>query len=203
MSHSPWLTQTMAPDPPHTSAVRTPQCLCPVCNFPSENFVIQCDDCKQHIHYECSKVPTFQLWLFTKTQRKFTCERCTVTLPQYVKPSLKENQQRWMQDAELGRQCQRVTLSMSGNTPEADELTINTTSASNATTSTFNHVPLCTESSVMPSTPANNTSTNVTSYTMVSALSATPRTSTLGEAEVLHSNNGQEVIATNTENHNI
>ena len=37
---------------------------------------IQCQDCKTWIHYKCSKLPPYQLFLYESTQRKYTCEFC-------------------------------------------------------------------------------------------------------------------------------
>lgn len=40
------------------------------------NFTIMCKDCKIWIHYACSGLPTYQILCFTKTNCKFTCEKC-------------------------------------------------------------------------------------------------------------------------------
>ena len=37
---------------------------------------IQCHECKSWTHYNCSKLPPYQLFLYETTQRKYTCEFC-------------------------------------------------------------------------------------------------------------------------------
>ena len=38
---------------------------------------IQGQDCKEWVYYECTKLPSYQLYLFETTQRHYTCEICT------------------------------------------------------------------------------------------------------------------------------
>ncbi|KAG0730193.1 hypothetical protein GWK47_028757 [Chionoecetes opilio] len=40
---------------------------------------IQCGECKEWIHYYCSKLPLYNLMCLLKTNRKYTCEKCYVS----------------------------------------------------------------------------------------------------------------------------
>lgn len=40
---------------------------------------IQCGECKEWIHYYCSKLPLYNLMCLLKTTRKYTCEKCYVS----------------------------------------------------------------------------------------------------------------------------
>ena len=46
------------------------------CAFSMSKDFLKCSNCKLPIHYECSKLPQYQLYLFVKKTRKFTCEEC-------------------------------------------------------------------------------------------------------------------------------
>ena len=50
---------------------------CGVCKEPVSDDGIQCGDCKLWYHYTCSKLPSYQLYLYEKSQRKYTCEECS------------------------------------------------------------------------------------------------------------------------------
>ena len=54
-------------------------CVITGCASMSKNF-LKCSECKLPVHYECSKLPSYQIFTFTNSQRKFTCENC-VNLP--------------------------------------------------------------------------------------------------------------------------
>ena len=41
------------------------------------NFTIQCEDCKNWIHYTCSALPLYLLLCLARTKRKYTCEKCS------------------------------------------------------------------------------------------------------------------------------
>ena len=38
--------------------------------------VIQCSDCKVWCHYQCTRLPLYQLYIYDLTSRKYTCEPC-------------------------------------------------------------------------------------------------------------------------------
>lgn len=45
---------------------------------------IQCQDCKTWIHYICSRLPPYQLFLYESTQRRYTCESCTEVDEEFI-----------------------------------------------------------------------------------------------------------------------
>ena len=49
---------------------------CPCCDNEDSSQMIQCATCKSWLHFTCSALPPYQLYVFTKTQRKFECEMC-------------------------------------------------------------------------------------------------------------------------------
>ena len=53
---------------------------CPLCNGNFGGLVIQCVSCKKWCHFKCTKLPSYQLYLFDNTSRNFTCEIC-VSVP--------------------------------------------------------------------------------------------------------------------------
>lgn len=55
-----------------------PACLCKKCTLEceEEESSIQCQDCRRWLHYRCSDLPPYQLYLYETTQRHFTCEFC-------------------------------------------------------------------------------------------------------------------------------
>ena len=50
---------------------------CGTCKSPVADDGIQCGDCKLWFHYTCSKLPAYQLYMYEKSQRKYTCETCS------------------------------------------------------------------------------------------------------------------------------
>ena len=51
---------------------------CKACRHPcnEEEDAIQCTECKFWMHYRCTNLPEYQLFLYESTQRKFTCKFC-------------------------------------------------------------------------------------------------------------------------------
>ena len=48
--------------------------------------MLRCNECKLQIHYECTRLPAYQLHQFkTKGYRKYICESCTVDIPNEIK----------------------------------------------------------------------------------------------------------------------
>ena len=41
-----------------------------------ERTMIKCAECKGRIHVSCSRLPLYQVGIYIKTQRKYTCEIC-------------------------------------------------------------------------------------------------------------------------------
>ena len=48
--------------------------------------MLRCNECKLQIHYECTRLPAYQLHQFkTKGYRKYICESCTIDIPNKIK----------------------------------------------------------------------------------------------------------------------
>lgn len=62
--------------------------LCPVCDLRAAVGVIQCHDCDSWIHYECSRLPEYQLSKYKNTQRKFSCENCVEVAEEFLNSTL-------------------------------------------------------------------------------------------------------------------
>ena len=53
---------------------------CPLCDSVVDN--LQCDRCKDWIHYRCSKLPEYMIIQLSKSTRAFTCNSCVqIKLP--------------------------------------------------------------------------------------------------------------------------
>ena len=52
------------------------QNLCIICKEEAEA-AIQCSVCEGWVHYQCSKLPCYQLTVLDRTTRAYTCEKCT------------------------------------------------------------------------------------------------------------------------------
>ena len=121
---------------------------CNVCNSKAEEYVIMCADCKEYVHFACSELPVYQLWLYTNTTRKYTCEKCTFTQPCYEK----ENKKQWISNAILAIQCQKTSLPVSRqqktSAPPTSQSSSTTSSSSslsmNLTTVSANITPVIT-----------------------------------------------------------
>ena len=51
---------------------------CGTCGCDSDmKFTIQCEECKNWIHYTCSALPLYLLLCLARTTRKYTCEKCS------------------------------------------------------------------------------------------------------------------------------
>ena len=50
--------------------------LCPICRDTVDKNCLQCDKCKDWIHYRCSKVPAYLIIQLSKSTRVFTCHSC-------------------------------------------------------------------------------------------------------------------------------
>ena len=61
-----------------------------LCNIIPNIHMIQCSKCEMWTHYECTKLPIYQLYLLTSTKRRYDCEKCT-TVPESFK-------QKWQND---------------------------------------------------------------------------------------------------------
>ena len=55
-----------------------PQYICKSCKSQcsEDDDAIQCQECKFWMHYGCTNLPEYQLYLYECTQRKFTCKFC-------------------------------------------------------------------------------------------------------------------------------
>ena len=50
--------------------------LCPICKDTVDKNCLQCDKCKDWIHYRCSKLPAYLIIQLSKSTRVFTCHSC-------------------------------------------------------------------------------------------------------------------------------
>lgn len=55
-----------------------PRASCVMCKSLDDNKMIQCKKCNSWLHYSCTELPKYQIFLFHSTVRKFECEKCTV-----------------------------------------------------------------------------------------------------------------------------
>ena len=59
---------------------------CPICrDQQNDNKAIQCNSCLQWVHYHCTQLPRYQLYVYQSTKRKFTCEKCAQTPDNFLK----------------------------------------------------------------------------------------------------------------------
>ena len=60
------------------NVTQKPQYICKSCNSQcsEDDDAIQCQECKFWMHYRCTNLPEYQLYLYECTQRKFTCKFC-------------------------------------------------------------------------------------------------------------------------------
>ena len=49
---------------------------CPICRDIVDKNCLQCDKCKNWIHYRCSKLPAYLIIQLSKSTRVFTCHSC-------------------------------------------------------------------------------------------------------------------------------
>lgn len=67
---------------------------CGACGYNDDMaHTIRCDDCKDWIHYYCSKLPIYQLMCFSKSTRKYTCEKCCMG-------KYNQDEDEWTQEAQ-------------------------------------------------------------------------------------------------------
>ena len=62
---------------------------CPVCGSEATKKknavdVLKCSACSQFVHFACTNLPPYQLYKFSKTASKFTCESCVSTPEQFL-----------------------------------------------------------------------------------------------------------------------
>ena len=60
---------------------------CLSCDYLDTDAMMQWATCKQWIHYGCTLLPAYQLWVFKSTYRKYECNKC-VDMPGDFTPSL-------------------------------------------------------------------------------------------------------------------
>ena len=70
--------ESVSPKNQEESKVVKPQYICKECSqqCKEEEDAIQCTECKFWMHYNCTNLPEYQLFLYESTQRKFTCKFC-------------------------------------------------------------------------------------------------------------------------------
>ena len=71
---------------------------CPVCHSGIEaSYTLECFDCKNSVHYNCTRLPMYQIFLLAKTSRRYTCEPC---MSYYVKDNAHKT---WIENAESSK----------------------------------------------------------------------------------------------------
>ena len=94
-------------------------CICTYCQESSaESYdVIECSDSGVWCHYQCTRLPLYQIYIYDLTSRKYTCEPC-VEVPEDVKAEYRS----------ILPQC-AVTVSVAINTEASmNDVRINTVS---------------------------------------------------------------------------
>ena len=56
------------------------QCL--ICQKIAGKYFLKCADCNFKIHYTCSELPSYQITNFVTSNRRFTCDFCTIVMPE-------------------------------------------------------------------------------------------------------------------------
>ena len=51
---------------------------CPSCDLAINETFMKCHDCNKYFHYICTKLPINFIFLIKHTQRKYTCDLCTI-----------------------------------------------------------------------------------------------------------------------------
>ena len=50
---------------------------CILCKKPENSCMIKCAECQSYAHYRCTNLPAYQIYNFSKRNRKFTCRVCS------------------------------------------------------------------------------------------------------------------------------
>ena len=56
-------------------------CTVSTCSVAGRDLMLKCSECKMSTHFECTKSPAYQLFLYKSSKRKFICESCTGDVP--------------------------------------------------------------------------------------------------------------------------
>ena len=51
------------------------------CAMKSNDLMLKCTECKHFTHFECTKLPAYQLFLYKTSKRRFICESCAGPVP--------------------------------------------------------------------------------------------------------------------------
>ena len=65
-----------SPPPPPDIHLAMMTDLCPICNVTVDKSCLQCDKCKDWIHYRCLKLPAYVIIQSAKSTRVFSCPSC-------------------------------------------------------------------------------------------------------------------------------
>ena len=61
-------------------------CIIHGCVIEKNKYMLRCNKCKLQIHYECTRLPAYQIHQFkTKGYRKYICDSCTIGIPNEIK----------------------------------------------------------------------------------------------------------------------
>ena len=58
---------------------------CVKCPRSDDNCMLQCATCRSWLHYGCTNLPQYQLYAFSRTSRKFECEKCVRVTDTFIK----------------------------------------------------------------------------------------------------------------------
>ena len=59
-----------------TNNTQSKECNQP-CNTEQDQYMMQCHKCHRWTHYLCTKLPVYQLYTLTHSNRRYTCEKCS------------------------------------------------------------------------------------------------------------------------------
>ena len=173
------MNPTVITSTPHvsTSPPATPtQWHCPVCELSiEENFTLLCSDCETYQHYKCTRLPFFLIYIYSKTNRRFSCVSCCET------KHMKDTHSGWIEAAKasINRHETVLSTSQANNVDLQSHLYMSTSTIHRPISDAFPPPP-----SVGPhaSNPHNSVSTMIptlSTKTMITTSAGLLRTSTL------------------------
>ena len=56
-------------------------CTVMTCTVECHDLMLKCSECKQSMHFECTKLPAYKLFLYKTSKWKFIYESCTGKVP--------------------------------------------------------------------------------------------------------------------------
>ena len=94
-----------------------PEHICKTCKTPCKesDHAIQCQECKYWVHYRCSDLPGYQLYLYESTQRRYTCKICVDIDEDFV---INYSHKRVFSTQEKGRESQNTSTEGTAVSPK-------------------------------------------------------------------------------------